>query len=292
MATTKFASIKARRIRVTAVDACGSPIIGTGACSIVSSGFVSVGLSAQVEDGQEFLVPNAWGDFCINEKDDSRVKRFDTTIEFCEVDPEILALLTGGRTFVTGTAPNTTAIGGTFGESVGQDFSLELWSKIAGGQCAGGSQWIYWALPHLKGGTIGDLTFENGPLSMTVQGAGTIGAGEDWGTGPYNDFKLPVALLDTEHIGYVVTSLTPPTDTDGCTTLTASTTATAGIPGTWGPANSIPPANVADLIAGIPAVVVASPLTAWTVGQYVQTRTAGTAGRAHWSSTAWVAGPA
>jgi len=44
------------------------------------------------------------------------------------------------------------------------------------------------------------------------------------------------------------------------------------------------------LTAGQPNAVTASPATAWTSGQYVQTGTSGTAGRAHWSGTAWVAG--
>jgi hypothetical protein len=73
---------------------------------------------------------------------------------------------------------------------------------------------------------------------------------------------------------------------------TPSSTATAGTPGTWGPVGSTPPSSVANLIAGTPAIVTASPATAWTTGQYVQTGTAGTPGQAHWSGTAWVAGTA
>lgn len=73
---------------------------------------------------------------------------------------------------------------------------------------------------------------------------------------------------------------------------TPSTGATAGTPGTWSPAGSTPPASVANLIAGTPNPVTASPATAWTTGQYVQTGTAGTPGQAHWSGTAWVAGTA
>jgi hypothetical protein len=72
--------------------------------------------------------------------------------------------------------------------------------------------------------------------------------------------------------------------------LSPSTGATAGTPGTWTPANTKAPASVEALIAGSPNAVTASPGTAWTTGQYVQTRTAGVGGRANWSGTAWVAG--
>src|SRR5262245_740336 len=68
-----------------------------------------------------------------------------------------------------------------------------------------------------------------------------------------------------------------------------ATGATAGSPGVWTPPGSQAPATVADLIAGVPNVVIASPLTAWTSGQFVQTRQ-GMGGQAHWDGTAWVAG--
>jgi len=66
-----------------------------------------------------------------------------------------------------------------------------------------------------------------------------------------------------------------------------STGATAGAPGTWTPPGSTRPASVAALIAN---PVTASPDTAWTTGQYVQTATAGTTGRASWDGAAWVSG--
>lgn len=71
-----------------------------------------------------------------------------------------------------------------------------------------------------------------------------------------------------------------------------STGATAGIPGAFTPAGSTAPASPADLTAGRPYVVRATPQTAWTTGQYVQTLTAGVGGRASWNGTAWVAGVA
>jgi hypothetical protein len=73
---------------------------------------------------------------------------------------------------------------------------------------------------------------------------------------------------------------------------TPATGATAGTPGTWSPAGSTPPTSVANLIAGTPNAVTASPTTAWTTGQYVQTGTAGVPGQAHWSGSAWVTGVA
>jgi len=68
-----------------------------------------------------------------------------------------------------------------------------------------------------------------------------------------------------------------------------ATGATAGTPGLWTPSGSNPPGSVATLQA---SGIVASPNTAWTTGQYVQTITIGAPGQAHWDGSAWVAGAA
>lgn len=71
-----------------------------------------------------------------------------------------------------------------------------------------------------------------------------------------------------------------------------ATGATAGIPGSFTPAGSAPPYTVADLAAGRPVTVTATPASAWTTGQYAQTGTAGAAGRACWTGSGWVGGAA
>ena len=68
-----------------------------------------------------------------------------------------------------------------------------------------------------------------------------------------------------------------------------ATGATAGIPGSWTPAGSAVPANQAAVIG---STITASPATPWTTGQYVQTQTAGAAGRVTWTGSAWVGGAA
>lgn len=79
----------------------------------------------------------------------------------------------------------------------------------------------------------------------------------------------------------------PPSLWTGAPTVPVS--ATAGTPGTWQPAGSTPPADVAALQAsGITAI----PSTAWAEGEYVQTLTFGAAGEATWTGTGWVGGRA
>lgn len=68
-----------------------------------------------------------------------------------------------------------------------------------------------------------------------------------------------------------------------------ATGATAGTPGEWTPTGATPPANHANLAAGIPVLVVASPATAWLVGESVVT---GDGSDSYWNGTAWTAGVA
>lgn len=86
--------------------------------------------------------------------------------------------------------------------------------------------------------------------------------------------------------GYYDESLTPAILALG---LPKATGATAGIPGTWTPPAHRAPASVAEATSW---GVVASPATAWTSGQYVQTTTPGAAGRITWTGTTWVGGAA
>lgn len=66
-----------------------------------------------------------------------------------------------------------------------------------------------------------------------------------------------------------------------------ATGATAGIPGTFTPAGSRPPANVTEYNS-----IVASPTTAWTTGQYVITANPPTNTHRYWDGAAWVNGDA
>ena len=66
-----------------------------------------------------------------------------------------------------------------------------------------------------------------------------------------------------------------------------ATGATAGIPGTWTPPGSTPPADLAACTG-----IVATPATPWTTGQYCQTQTVGIPGRVTWTGSAWVGGAA
>lgn len=290
-ATKKLRSIKGRRMRLTALDECGAPDLTSPCGSIVTSGFISVAWSDEVETGEEFTQKNAWGDFCIAEKDANRVKWVNVTLSMCEIDPEILVM-------VGGAMPNYNNTGDIIGAYFTRDpnplsYAVEIWTKKAGTDaCAGGGppEWGYFAGFNIRNGMLdGDLTIENAPLAIGLKGE-LYGASAEWGVGPYGDNPVENTLgVPAGALRYIgTTTVQPPDDTNGCVPISPARGATAGTPGTWTPVPSAPPATLADLTGASPAIT-ATPTTAWTTGQHVLL---GNGAKAHWSGTAWVTGQA
>ena len=218
MATKTLNSLKGRVIRITRLDSCGVPVVG--ACSsIVTAGFISVGFAPEVEAGEEFTQKNAWGDFCVSEKDPDRTKWVNVTMTMCDVDPDVLDMVGGGTPITDG----TDTIGASFGQNGNLEaFAVEVWTKQAGGACDGGTpEWGYFVAPYVANGNLdGEITIENGTLTLGLKGEAQK-ATADWGVGPYGDNPLIAAAgfpVD-DHIAYVTTTVQPPAPTDGCVAL-------------------------------------------------------------------------
>ena len=218
MATKTLNSLKGRVVRLTRLDACGVPVVG--ACSsIVTDGFITVEFAPEIESGEEYTQKNAWGDFCVSEKDADRMKWVNVSMEMCEVNPDVLDLIAGAETISDG----TDTIGAAFGENGSLDaFAIEVWTKQAGGTCDGGSpEWGYFCVPFATNGQIdGSVTIENGTLSVTVKGEGQP-ATDSWGVNPYLDNPLLTAAgFPVDKLWAVVrTTVQPPAVTDGCVAL-------------------------------------------------------------------------
>lgn len=188
--TTKCLSlVKGRRIRVTALDSCGRPIYGD--CSqVTSKGFISVAFTANTTESDEISVTNAAGEVCVYEAAVTSLVGYGIELSFCEVDPELFALVTGQP--VVTAADGTTVVGFDVDTKIGlenSNFALELWAGSPTGDACStdGAQGAfgYLLLPFLKGGILGDFTVENGAVTFTLTGANTS-EGNSWGIGPYD----------------------------------------------------------------------------------------------------------
>jgi hypothetical protein len=223
-ATKCLSLVKGRRIRVTRLDSCGRPIYGDDS-QVVSKGFISVAFTANTTESDEINVTNAAGETCVYEAAVTSLVGYGLEIAFCEVDPELFALVTG-QPVVLG-ADGNTVIGFDVDTKISLDnsnFALELWAGSPTGDACSteGAQgaYGYLLLPFLKGGILGDFTVENGAVTFTLTGANTS-EGNSWGVGPYDDIMLdnsatpapgPMATPVSTSIALrtIVTDLAPP----------------------------------------------------------------------------------
>jgi hypothetical protein len=287
MATKCFPLIRGRAMRVTRLNACGAVVLGPSSV-VASEGFISVALTANTEEGEAISQTNAAGNICVLDTPAPKFTGYGVEVQFCGVDPDLYALMTGQPVVVDGAGD---AVGFQVNSDVNLDdsgFALELWSSVPGAACddSGDPNYGYFLIPFLKGGVIGDFTIENAAINFTLSGAQSKD-GNSWDVGPHDvlvDSGSPSPLLEpvptTNHLHVQVVTLAPPdTDTCGAQALgTADLTATAGTPSTPDSGSYYPTAMTG---------VTATPSTAWTSGQYAADWKGN---KYHWNATAWVAG--
>lgn len=197
--------------------------------SVVTKGFVQVQNEPQYEDGEEFFERTADGTVCVNQKDDPVLKRFQLTIDFCEVNTTMFSFMSSARELTAGGA-GVTGFGFAFAEgSPSNRYSLEVWQKVAGsGACdaSGAQRYIYNAWPNLGASKIGSYQIENGRSTFQVMSesqAGSTTAVTGWLNGPgtgTNWLPSGETLGAGEHWLWNVTTTAPPTAACNPTTLT------------------------------------------------------------------------
>lgn len=219
--------IKGSMLRLVKVDACGVPVTGTASIVVTTKGFVQVQMSPQYEDGEEFFERTADGTPCVNQKDDPTLKRMQLTVNFCEVDPIGVAMVSSG-TLLDAVSPVVTGTGFAISEGTPTNrFSMEVWQQVAGsGACdaSGAQRYIYNAWPNVGAVQIQDYTVQNGRSELQFQ-AETRAMSSLWGRGPGTGTKwLPLNASGTPpvttHWAWNITSTAPPTALCGSSTLT------------------------------------------------------------------------
>lgn len=226
-----YTVFRAPAVRVTQLDACGTPV--DSACStVVSSGLISVAQSPEYEARQDYFTLNADAQPCITDTAPPILKWINVTITFCQVDPQLFSIVSGEPVVLDdATIPNAIGWDTAVGSVNSVNFALETWSRIGGSTaCTDGlPNFGYFLLPWVTEGTIGDFTLQNGAANFTV--TGRTNAGSPWGEGPYNvlinqtgtnaGFPGPMltAIGSQTHRRIMLTQLAPPTAACGCASL-------------------------------------------------------------------------
>lgn len=216
-----FTPVRSPRMRVTRTDGCGRPVYGPDSMG-VSAGFVSIAATGNSDEGEAISVPNAGGDICVYDPARPKFLNFTLEITFCKVDPAIFSVMTGQEVI---TNEDGVAVGFSINSDIDTSatgFALEAWTGVPSVTCSdeAGAQGTfgYMIWPFVTGGTLGDLTLENGAVSFVVSGAATK-TGSTWGNGPY-DVELvggvPSPLLrpvqSGDHFRTLIVEVAPPPD--------------------------------------------------------------------------------
>jgi hypothetical protein len=228
MATQCFTPFKIPRVRVTKLNSCGQVV--TGSCSqVVSDGIISVAMTKNYEDREEFFVKNGDGVFCVKETNPPILKWIDLVLTFCNVDPDIINIATGEPLYSSDDAA-ATKIGWSTEEGavLASNFAFEGWTRLSstGVACTGGTEFGYSIFPWVVEGTIGDMTLENGVANFVINAR--TRSNSLWGTGPYNvdlsdnpgTLNTPIRMLTPigplQHSRMFITRLAPPAASCGC----------------------------------------------------------------------------
>lgn len=187
MATQCAKVVRGTMMRITKVDQCGRVVEGD--CSqVTTDGFVTATLTMETEDGSEISVQNAAGDTCISDKKPDYLKWVTAEIEFCQVDPDLMAIINENYLPVLDADGNVVGFQGSTAVPASSGFALEIWSDVIGSDACENPDaqgaWFYTLLPYLTGGMLGDVEFQNDAITFTI--TANTKSGNRWANGPYD----------------------------------------------------------------------------------------------------------
>ena len=230
MTSVCYTPFKIPRVRATLLSSCGVPV--TGCSTVVTDGIISVEMTKEYEDREEFFVKNGDGVFCVRETNPPVLKWINLVLTFCNVDPELVNIMSAEPlVYDDASSPRATGFSTQEGSAASANFALEGWTRISGSgvSCTGGQEYGYVLYPWIVEGTVGDLTLENGAANFVLNAR--TRSQSPWGFGPYmvdysdnpagstTQIPLLTPILSTQHHRMFLTRLAPPTAVCGCQTL-------------------------------------------------------------------------
>lgn len=258
---TSFPVVKGYAMRATKVNSCGMPIAGPSN-RLVTSGFISVDLTAVMRSAQDLEQDNAEGLVCVSDRTPPQRKWYTPAIELCNVDPELINLFSGWPLILDYLG---NPIGYDDQAQVDEDFgvALEIWtggksfddcptptSDSIFSTSTTGLQYGYF----LFGGVeweMGNIKIAAAVSTFTLTGR-TI-AMPQWGLGPYNvagtdsngtPGRMLAPMGQINHYRVFRTPVPPPEVTRGAVPLGITSIFTGDDYYYGGPSNS-PPCAVA-----------------------------------------------
>lgn len=182
MTTKCYAQVRGSVIRVTRLDAFGTPLLDP-LDAVVTKGISSVTLNEVTDTEPELKVTDTYGDLMLRTRPVSELLHFTADVRLCGVDPGLIQVMTGQQ-YVTDRIDDNVGFGvDTKIDLRSFGFALEVWSRITGATCED-ARWGYTVFPFLKGGRLGGFEFANSAVTFEIKGARTY-RHPGWGLGPY-----------------------------------------------------------------------------------------------------------
>lgn len=205
MAQDNASAVAGMAIRLTRLDASGSPVVGASA-SYVTKKFVSLGFTPEYETGDEFTTKAADGTVCASWKAPDTLKRVTLSIALCDPDPEFTEMIAGGT--LLSAAGNSV---GWKAPLVGVDatpngVAIEVWSIAnVGGRQASVNPYWHFVFPYAQMHMAGERAIQNDLMATSFEGWAV--GNPSFGDGPaaplwpfINGAESPVAYARTTSI--------------------------------------------------------------------------------------------
>lgn len=208
------------RFRVTRLNTDGSPAAGPNNV-YVSDNLVSVGISPNIEVGQESSLIGGCGCIVVTRKDPDRLKRFDFQINASALEPAMLEMMLGAD-LINDTSDLPVPIGVWYPEQLGCDATppppvcVEFWAD-AWVDDAQDPDWpyVHFIYPRTFW-QMGELPLGNEFTQTVVNGFSRTNS--LWGTGIHGD--LPEAVPAGAPGGWFYDAAVPPSAECGYQTVT------------------------------------------------------------------------
>lgn len=185
MAVICGGTVNVCRVRVTRLDANGN-VLGTANNSYVTDAVTEVTLGPDITTGDTITQKNGCGCKIIGYKVQDVFNFFNFSFTNAQLEPEMIALMTGSATIEDG----ADVVGWAFGSALACDedpaaVAFEFWTqRFVGGGADATYPWIHWTFP-MSFWTLGDNTLAEGVGLPVLNGFSRANA--NWGAGPYGD---------------------------------------------------------------------------------------------------------
>ena len=226
--TCSVTSLQLCALRAAVLTFDGRPTVPGTNKGYATTSAIKLDVTVTLKTGEDLEQLNARGQVCGVFKQPDTIKRLDVSMDLCQFDAQLVALLTTGGVMSSG----GNAVGFSFPETTGPDplpVCLEVWSKAwAGTQQASPAftsplpAYMRWVFPYVQW-TVGGFTVDNSLQVVNLTGVcdknPLITA-----NGPYDDWPVAVANVGgiTSVCGWFLdTTLPAPT----CNYLTTTSAA-------------------------------------------------------------------